>query len=305
MKKICLFLVSITWLLVGVLYAQEPLHYYDSAVNKVGYQLKTALFHIIATHVERTYANLWVDYGKTDADSTGSITDMYSSCPFIFKESQCTGTMSECGCYNREHSFPKSWFKEGKPMYTDLFHLYPVDGYANTRRNNNPYGEVSNPKWVSKNGGKLGPCTFSGYVGTAFEPIDEYKGDLARSYFYMVTCYEDRVGNWSSEMLDVSKPQVFSEWAVNLLLKWSKQDPVSPKEIKRNNVVYQIQGNRNPFIDHPCLVEKIWGGDLRPFTGKEDIDDPQDKGRLYIDYELIREGDNQILRSGSLPVGSH
>ena len=135
-------------------------------------------------------------------------------------------------------------------------------------RGNHPFGEVRNPTYTSKNGGKLGPNATNGYSGTAFEPVDEYKGDFARSYFYMVTRYESQVGNWKSDMLESgNKTRAFKPWAVDLLLKWHKQDPVSEKEIKRNDAVYAKQHNRNPFIDYPELVEKIWGNDGTPFKG--------------------------------------
>lgn len=165
-------------------------------------------------------------------------------------------------CYNREHSFPKSWFGgEVLPMYTDLFHLYPTDGKVNAYRSNYAFGETSTGTVYDIS--KLGPCTFPGYTGMVFEPADEYKGDFARTYFYMVTCYEDKVPSWnysdSSQMLNQTSYPCFKEWAMNLLLKWSRQDPVSDKEIKRNEAVYKLQKNRNPFIDYPQLAEYIWG----------------------------------------------
>lgn len=146
-------------------------------------------------------------------------------------------------------------------MYTDLFHLYPVSGYVNSRRNNNPFGEVADPEETFTGGSKLGKCTFPGYTGTAYEPLDEYKGDLARTYFYMATCYHDSIASWESDMLAGNNTDDFSEWAKELLLKWHRQDPVSEKETRRNDSVFVLQGNRNPFIDYPELVEKIWGGD--------------------------------------------
>lgn len=107
--------------------------------------------------------------------------------------------------------------------------------------------------------GKLGTSTFAGYSGKVFEPVDEYKGDFARTYFYMAACYNDRISSWNSDMLAHNNYPVFSSWAVNLLLKWHRQDPVSEKERKRNDAVYAHQRNRNPFIDHPEMAEYIWG----------------------------------------------
>ncbi|MFM2293315.1 MAG: hypothetical protein RIS29_3128, partial [Bacteroidota bacterium] len=145
------------------------------------------------------------------------------------------------------------------PMYSDLFHMYPTDKYVNNQRGNNPFGETSSPSKTFINGSKLGASSFSGYSGTVYEPVDEYKGDFARTYFYMVTAYDDKVATWVSDQLAGNKYPALSDWSVILLLKWNSQDPVSTKETSRNNAVYSIQGNRNPFIDHPELAEYIWG----------------------------------------------
>ncbi len=245
-------------------FAQEPSGYYDDAQGLTGSELKTALFNIITNHTVLDYSDLWTAFESTDVKDDGTVWDIYSNCTFEFGTDQCGTYSAECDCYNREHSFPKSWFNDASPMYTDLFHIYPTDGYVNGRRSNYAYGEVSNPTFTSSNGSKLGPNTFGSYSGTVFEPIDEYKGDLARTYFYMVTCYEDKVAGWETynengdAMLDGTTYPCFEDWALQLLLKWHYEDPVSQKEIDRNNAVYQIQGNRNPYIDHPEYVCMIW-----------------------------------------------
>lgn len=257
-------------MLLAPLSAQEPENYYQAAYGKNGYELKSALSEIIRTHRELDYSQLWEAFGDTDADDSGMVTDMYNDCQFVYAEDQCGSGSSgnaenQCVCYNREHSMPKSWFHDKKPMYTDLFHLYPVSGYINTRRSNYPYGEVEDPTFTSTAGSRLGPCSFPGYSGTVFEPVDEYKGDFARSYFYMATCYEKEAAGWESPMLSGDSRQVFSDWAVELLLAWHELDPVSEKEKERNQAVYDWQGNRNPFIDYPELAGKIWGDDREPF----------------------------------------
>lgn len=283
---------------------QAPEHYYDSAINKSGFILKHSLHNIIRNHITRTYDQIWTDFGSTDTDENGKVIDIYAGCDFTFPASQCSGsgTTGQCICYNREHSFPKSWFYEDYPMYTDLFHLYPTEGYTNTRRSNNPYGETNNPTYTSPNGGKLGPSSFPGYSDVVFEPKDEFKGDLARTYFYMATCYENKIEWWSSPMLGGNRYEVFTSWAKELLLKWHRQDPVSAKETKRNEAVFTIQGNRNPFIDHPELVEKIWGKDPRCFTTEEEeAFDPEKVGDLYIDFEIKNES-GQTVKSGSVAV---
>lgn len=255
-----------SWTLLCVLvqlWAQAPAGYYSAASGSKGKELKTALYHIITSHTERTYKELWTDFTQTDVREDGKVWDMYSSTNnFEFISQQCGGTgyRAEGDCYNREHSFPKSWFNEGTPMYTDLFHMYPTDGYVNNRRGNYPFGETKGETYQSHGGHcKLGKSTTSGYSGTVFEPADEYKGDFARTYFYMATSYEDRIANWKSDMLAQNSYPAYTQWAIDMLLRWANEDPVSPKEVARNNAVYSIQHNRNPYIDFPGLEQYVWG----------------------------------------------
>jgi endonuclease I len=247
--------------------AQIPSGYYNAAVGKADAALKTALFTKIGAHTERSYNQLWTDFQTTDKRVDGKVWDMYSTCTFTFGTHQDSGSggSAECQYYNREHSFPKSWFKDAYPMYSDLFHLYPTDKFVNAERGNFPFGETTSPTTSYSNGSKKGTSSFSGYLGTVFEPANEYKGDFARTYFYMVTAYESVVNTWNtsninaSPHLDGTKYPALNTWSVALLLKWTRQDPVSTKEINRNNAVYGIQNNRNPFIDYPILAEHIWG----------------------------------------------
>lgn len=243
---------------------QIPPGYYDPASGFYGPELQEALHEIINDHNVETYSELWSDFEFTDKKSNGKVWDIYSDNPggtppyqFNFITDQCGNYSQEGDCYNREHSFPKSWFGgEVYPMYTDLFHVYPTDGWVNNKRGNLPYGETGNANWTSQNGSKTGNCNFPGYSGDVFEPIDEYKGDLARTYFYMATRYFEEDNGWpGSDMTNGAQPKA---WAVDLLFSWHENDPVSQKEIDRNNAVYNIQNNRNPFIDHPEYVEEIW-----------------------------------------------
>ncbi len=262
MLKSLHFFVSILALLLSIqcVYAQIPDGYYDDASGLSGEDLKTALYGIIDNHTVVSYTELWTAFQTTDKKADGSVWDMYSNCSFTFVTNQCgSSILNECHCYNREHSFPKSWFNNATPMYSDLFHLYPTDGKVNGFRGNFPFGETSAPTTTTGNGSKLGPCSYNGYTGTVFEPIDEYKGDFARSYFYMATRYENLIAGWSSPMLDGSSFPAFTEWAEAMLLEWHESDPVSTKETERNDVVYGFQNNRNPFIDHPEYVNAIWG----------------------------------------------
>jgi len=252
--------ITILLILISLVFsanAQAPDGYYDDAEGKKGEDLRVALYNIIKDHDVQSYNSLWEHFQNTDKKSNGKVWDMYSdgAYEYTFEDDQCGEYNSEEDCYNREHSFPKSWFDDESPMNTDLFHLYPTDGYVNGKRGNNPYGEVDNPSWTSQNGGKLGDCSYPGYSGTVFEPIDEYKGDFARSYFYMLTRYQPNISSWNSDMLSDDN---FSDWAKKMLLEWDDADPVSQKETDRNNAVYDIQNNRNPFIDHPEWVDDIW-----------------------------------------------
>jgi endonuclease I len=271
MKK---FILSILFFgLVLWAAAQAPAGYYNTATGS-GYTLKTQLYNIIKGHTDIGYGSLWAAYagtgaytGKaTDKRPDGKVWDMYSNCNFTFVTDQDNGSggTSECQKFNREHSFPQSWFNSSSPMVADLFHIPPTDKKVNNLRGNFPYGTVANPSQTTGNGGKLGPCSFAGYTGTVFEPIDEYKGDFARGYFYMATRYENVISGWqnngnANEVLDGSSNKVFDTWQLNLLYQWHIQDPVSAKEIDRNNAVYQIQGNRNPYIDNPQWVANVWG----------------------------------------------
>jgi len=272
MKKTLLSFLLITILVITK--AQAPATYYDAAAGKTGAELKTALYNIIKGHTVKSYDYVWTAFQTTDKKSNGKVWDMYSDIPggappyeYTMSSGQCGNYSGEGSCYNREHSFPKSWFGDVAPMNCDIFHIYATDGYVNGKRSNYPYGTVSSPSWTSLNGSKLGPCSAPGYSGTVFEPIDEYKGDLARTYFYMVTRYENVVVSWNSfadaqPTLNGTTFPCFDQWILNVLLAWNAADPVSAKEIARNNAVYTIQNNRNPYIDHPEYVNTVWGGNV-------------------------------------------
>lgn len=264
MKKTALLLAAILYFVTSS-FSQIPAGYYDPANGLYGTALQAALHNIIKDHTVVTYQSLWYYFESTDKKPDGSVWDMYSDIPggnppyvYHFNTDQCGTYHVEGDCFNREHSWPKSWFGgEVEPMYTDIFHLYPTDGYVNGMRNDNPYGEVTSPTWTSENGSKLGSNVTSGYSGKVFEPIDEYKGDLARTYFYMATRYYTEDSGWPGS--DATTGSQLKSWAMAMMLQWDSQDPVSQKEIDRNNAVYLIQNNRNPFIDHPEFAQEIWG----------------------------------------------
>lgn len=251
-------------------YAQIPAGYYNTATG-TGYILKTQLFNKIKGHTNNSYGGLWITYSTSDRDSfyenDNSILDIYSekpstSDPYVYQysTSQCGIYVTEGSCYNREHIIPQSVFGSASPMYEDAHFVIPADGYVNGMRSNHPHGNVATATWTSQNGSKRGTSAVAGYTGTVFEPLDEFKGDIARMYFYFATRYENLVANYGSfPMFNGTSNQVFAPSFLNLLVTWHNQDPVSPREITRNNAIYLRQNNRNPFIDHPEYVGLIWG----------------------------------------------
>lgn len=277
-NKYLLPIVALLW--VTASFAKAPSGYYAKCEGKKQEALLVELHNIIGDHTTVSYNGLWTVYKTSDVREDGTIWDMYSTKHWKVGSEQCGNYSAVGDCYNREHSFPKSWFNDVSPMYSDAFHIYPTDGKVNGQRSNYPYGECANGTTLSSSGGvkalgKLGDCTFPGYSGKVFEPDDEYKGDFARSYFYMAACYNDKIANWSSAMLSGNNYPAYTTWAVNLLLKWHRQDPVSQKEIDRNEVVYGYQKNRNPFIDHPSLAEHIWGDKTSQGWTSNEVVNPQ------------------------------
>ena len=295
MKRI--FLLSCFMIVTAMTWAQDggpdnTGEYYKPADGKKGAALKTALFNIIGkgkayyTFIDENgdtlskqftavpYTGLLEAYEDTDLDSDNKIWDMYS----IYKKYTINNNVSsyknEGDGWNREHSVPQSWFQEATPMKSDLFHVYPTDAAINGMRSSFPYGKVgtiTQSSWgpdAQHPFSKLGWSTEDlGYSGKVFEPNDLYKGDLARSYFYMVTCYEGVNFTYGSnpgggvvfESGDKMIYPAMKTWALNLFLEWSHNDEIGPKEYNRNNAVSKLQFNRNPFIDYPGLEQYIWG----------------------------------------------
>jgi endonuclease I/chitodextrinase len=249
-------------------FAQIPAGYYNTATG-TGYTLKTQLYNIIKGHTDKGYAGLWTTYATSDRDNQyendNTIIDMYSENPtgadpynYTYSTSQCGTYSVEGNCYNREHIIPQSVFNSSAPMVSDAHFITPTDGKVNGQRSNYPHGTVATATWTSLNGSKLGSSSVSGYTGTVFEPINEFKGDIARMYFYFATRYENTVASYPFAMFNGTSNQVFTTAFLNMLLTWNTQDPVSAREIARNNAIYAQQNNRNPYIDHPEYVQAIW-----------------------------------------------
>lgn len=270
MKKILtlsfLFTLAVTTL------AQIPAGYYNGAAGLTGYPLKTKLSQIItAGHIDNGYNGLWTGYQTTDRDfyyeNNGKILDMYSENPsgadpyeYNYSSDQCGNYSAEGACYNREHIVPQGFFNSASPMKNDIHFIPPTDGKVNGMRSDHPFGVVGTASWTSQNGSKLGNNTTAGFGGTVFEPIDAFKGDIARMVFYFATRYQNQIPGFSSgNMLDGTTTRSLTQWQLDVLLAWHDADPVSQREIERNNAAYNYQGNRNPYIDHPEYVHQVWG----------------------------------------------
>ncbi|HRP88595.1 MAG TPA: endonuclease [Edaphocola sp.] len=263
----------------GLLYtnhnlAQAPSNYYNGTQGLTGYALKTKLSQIISNgYIVKSYGELYNGYKTTDRDyyyeNDGTILDMYSEKPngVDAYDYSATSTGDRCGnyssegdCFNREHIIPQSLFNSASPMKSDINFVVPSDGYVNGKRSNYPFGKVNSPTWTSTNGSKLGSNASTGFSGTVFEPIDAFKGDIARMVFYFVTRYQSKIpGFGQGDILDGSITRGLQQWEADLLLQWHNQDTVSQREKDRNDAIYNYQGNRNPFIDHPEWVNCIWG----------------------------------------------
>lgn len=281
--------ILITYCAINQLSAQAPTGYYSPASGKTGSALRIALHNIIKGHSEQTYGGLWTAYYTTDKKpGTSLVWDIYSDVPggtapynYTLGSDQCTSVSAsdEGDCYNREHTWPKSKYSSNMPMYTDLWIVYPTDAIVNGKRSNYPYGEISSPTWTSENNSKLGMNTYDGAPATiCFEPIDSFKGDIARSYFYVSTRYYSEDGGWSN--WEMANGADLKPWAKQMLLEWHHMDPVSQKEIDRNNAVYVIQHNRNPFIDHPEMADCIFGS--ADCTGLLSIENGKEENEIKI-----------------------
>ena len=247
-----------------------PAGYYNGTAGLKGSALRKQLHLIIRNHTVKSYAFVLTAYSTTDIKPNGKIWDMYSDIPggtppYEYAYGQTGQGAGEGFGYNREHSFPQSWFNSNSPMDSDLHHLFPADAYVNGMRSNYPYGAVGTASKTSLNGSKLGNSVSPGYTGVVFEPIDAYKGDLARGQFYMATRYFGQDAGWAGSPSFAGANM--QPWAVQQYMQWAQNDPPSWKERVRNAAVYAYQNNRNPFVDHPEFITAIY--DSNAVTGVE------------------------------------
>lgn len=304
------------FLLIPLLIQAEemPVGYYDAIDGKQDSLLKSTLGQIIRPHTAISYGSgaesTWGVFYYSDQDEEGYCMDMY--CDKWKKFTSVGAVVSGC---NIEHSFAKSWWGGSKnDAYKDCYHLNPSNTTANSSRSNYPLGvPTKDLKDQSVTGSlKVGRATYEGETFWVFEPKDEYKGDFARAYFYMATCYGDEL-TWRLDNKDVGSKYAmrndsyleFRDWEIEVLITWHRQDPVSEKETKRMDAVSDFQHNRNPFIDYPDLAEYIWGNkkgtsvNLAELTG-EVTSLPASTADTPSFRKVIRNGQVLIERDGCL-----
>lgn len=242
--------------------AQIPAGYYSSLKGKKGAELKTAVYNIIKKANVLSYGSgnnsTWTGFWDTDRTSDGYFIDRYSA---QSKWVKSTSKGAAGKGMNIEHSFPKSyWGGSKRQAYEDLYNLMPCESNINTTKSNYPMGEV-----VSGDKGNGWTKVGVGNDGkTYWEPADPWKGDFARGYMYMATTYQDYT--WTSttpgspfQILETGTYPTLKPSAYKLYIKWAKADKPDEIEIKRNEAVSKIQGNRNPYVDFPNLMEYVWG----------------------------------------------
>lgn len=304
-------------LLLSVTAAIAQADYYTSIDNtKGGATLKTALYNLIKNHKQISYgsgsSSTWGAFYTTDAvveNGQRRVLDMYSNEKRYF-----TSKGSAVDGMNIEHSVAKSWWGGTKNnAYCDLHHLNPSDQNANSQKSNYPLGELTSVRW--DNGVTfVGKANIDGSSQNAYEPCDEYKGDFARVFMYMFTCYQDLTWEYTWMNYEKSTYPTLKPWAVKLLLKWHKQDPVSEKEVNRNNAVYAVQGNRNPYVDYPQLADYVWGdsinytfhlnGDVEDGTGGNTGGDDDTKIEVPEGYylKLFEDFEQETIKFTSMSV---
>jgi endonuclease I len=270
MGWVLLALVSLVSLSCEARPLRGPGDYYVGInANATGLELQTQLFNLINAHTAISYDDVWDAFLLMYENSTGSgcpvgaIEDPYSTKCWTPESSQCGNYKKEGDCYNREHSWPKSWWGGmdlGQGAQTDVFHLFATDGYDNGRRGDVPLGLVSSVTFVTDNGCKLGKCADAAGGTACWEPADVVKGKFARAYFYISTAY---MGVFECCDEPGVRKSVIKPWMLNYLLTWHHTFPPSADEQRINDVVFnQIQGNRNPFIDYPQWATQIFAPSL-------------------------------------------
>jgi len=283
---------SLVFLFFGSFLFAGPGTYYNTLDSTVSCSsFKNKLFNLIKNDSHLSYRVIDNYYNRTDVKNneigTGIvILDRYSSenptgidyCAFDTVAGFCGNNSSSvyCGCYNKEHVIPTSWYNASgntpinEISRTDMHYVWPADTKMNIAKSNLPLGYVQSATQSSLNGTKIGSSNstlnYSYNKSTVFEPIDSFKGDFARAYLYFAVRYQDSLSAWNRNNIaqDVFTSGTYpglESWILQLCMQWHKMDPPSTFERLRNDSVFAIQGNRNPFIDFPHWAEKIFGPD--------------------------------------------
>ena len=258
-SKVLLLLITFC----SSLLAQEQ--YYRKAEGLRGTQLKEALHDLIQPSYVLAYGGgvgkTWTGFWYTDQMENMQVRDRYSNVVRYLNPD-----MSAVSNMNIEHIWANSWWGHVKNnAYCDLFNLYPADATANGRKSNNPIGIVDGTVSYTNGVTKVGKSSSyrADSLITAWEPADQWKGDFARTYFYMATCYSHMTSLWTTTegllTVDPNSPLLMRPWVYNLMLEWAETDPLDEIEQQRCDAIYEIQGNRNPFVDYPELCYYIWG----------------------------------------------
>lgn len=312
MKRFYMTLMLVLFVCAGAS-AEFKNGYYDKMNGKSGAALKAAAKECVRTHQTLVYYDLPTYWQYSDVypelvDGCKRWWDMYSDAVYLIKRGQTGKSSFSANKMQREHSVPKSWWKQSgsveyTPAYSDMWNLFPSDGAANQAKLNYPLGLTASANFnngVTKVGGAQ-----TGYGGGSryvFEPADEYKGDFARAYMYVATVYDDI--NWVvNYMYQKEAYPTLIPWAREMLLQWCRQDPVDQKEIDRNNVVEQYQGNRNPFVDFPELAEYVWGTRTTEvfYVNQQEGSDPTPP--ITGDPEITAPVNGEALDFGQVAVG--
>lgn len=312
-RIVCLFISALT--LVGVNAEYNP-QYYSRMDGKRKEALKAAAKECVSSHTQLVYMDLpnYWQYSDVYPEKYNGQTrwwEMYSNRVMLIRNGQSAKSSFSANGMNREHSVPKSWWKVGTdeqytPAYSDMWNLYPSESEANMAKSNYPLGIVGGTPTFDNGCAKVGVPQFGygGGSGMVFEPDDEYKGDFARGFFYMATVYDDIY--WQSRynwMFTRAAYPTLQQWAYEMLLEWSRQDPVSQKEILRNDAVEKSQGNRNPFVDFPMLAEYIWGKLTNEvfYVSEQGVGGG---GQITGEPELTMPVNNETLDFGEVAVGN-
>lgn len=265
--------------------------YYSTTENLEADPLKTALrnrtgqgYISLGYNAARDAMFMSIDNKATNGQgaSVNTLECVYTG-RLIFGYANRSAAQNQPNNFNTEHTWPQSLFSSNEPMQSDLFHLYPTDNPANSIRANSPFGVVSNPTW-QEGGSKA--------TNTLFEPRDQHKGRVARTMLYFGTRY--------SAVTSVN----FLVAQEAILRSWAAQFPPDSIEKRRNNDIFAVQANRNPYIDYPQFLERVSSVSQ---TSQIDITRRLFISDTLIDFKTIPSGNTIVyqlvmVNHGRLPI---